>query len=326
MSAGPDERADLAPFDGVVAEIDAEVRRRRASGDLPARLERDLDELFLAYSPMGGHHGGMEDALRMVDAATFVDPVVPVASAKSGGALVKRTVRQLTLWYVGYVTHQVNQFATASNRALHIMAEQVDSLRRAVELQALPPAPVVTAEWAQRAGAWWMAPALSALADARGRVLHAAAGDGWLVHTLTARGVDAYGVDPRPGAGPDATGELREEGVLDHLRAVSSGALGGIVLTGVVEGLAPGERASLLEAISDGLAPGGRLVVHSLSRREWEGSDAPLEADLAPGRPLRPETWRHLLGDAGFIVTTHDGPEGRDYVVIATSAEAPTPA
>jgi hypothetical protein len=326
VSAERDERSDLAPFDDVVAEIDAEVRRRRASGDLPARLERDLDELFLAYSPMGGHHGGMEDALRMVDAATFVDPVVPVASAKSGGALVKRTVRQLTLWYVGYVTHQVNQFATASNRALHIMAEQVDALRRAVELQALPPAPVVTAEWAQRAGAWWMAPALSALSDAPGRVLHAAAGDGWLVHTLSARGIDSYGVDPRPRAGHDATGELREEGVLDHLRAVSSGALGGIVLTGVVEALAPGERRVLLEAISDGLAPGGCLVVHSLSRREWEGPDAPLEADLAPGRPLRPETWRRLLGDDGFIVTTHDGPEGRDYVVIATSAEAPAPA
>ena len=36
-----------------MAEIDAEVARRRASGDLPAGLERELDELFLEFSPVG---------------------------------------------------------------------------------------------------------------------------------------------------------------------------------------------------------------------------------------------------------------------------------
>jgi hypothetical protein len=323
--SGSPERGDLADFDEVLAEIDAEVRRRRANGDLPARLERDLDELFLAYSPMGGQHGGMDDALRMVDAATFVDPVVPVASAKSGGAIVKRGVRQLTLWYMGYVTHQVNQFAMATNRALHVVAEQVDSLRRAVDLQAVPPAPVITADWTHRADAWWTAAALSALAESPGRVLHAAAGDGWFVHTLRARGLDAYGVDPRGLAGHDPSGELRDEGVLDHLRAVPAAALGGIVLTGVVEGLAPAERAMVLEALGDRLTPGGCLVLHSLSRREWEGADAPPEADLALGRPLRSETWRRLLEAAGFVVTTHEGPEGRDYVLIATSADPAAP-
>lgn len=323
MSAASEEQSDLADFDEVLAEIDAEVRRRRASGDLPARLERDLDELFLAYSPMGGHHGGMDDALRMVDAATFVDPVVPVASAKSGGALVKRGVRQLTLWYVGYVTHQVNQFATATNRALHVMAEQVDSLRRAVELQSVPPAPIVTVEWAHHAGAWWTQPAVLALTGVPGRVLHAAAGDGWLVHALSAKGFDAYGVDPRPSAGQGATGDIREEGVLDHLRAVPAGALGAMVLTGVAEALSPGERRAIVDALADRLAPGGCVVLHSLSRREWEGAEGPPEADLAAAHPLRPDTWRQLLTVAGFDATALDGPAGRDYVVIATRAEAP---
>jgi hypothetical protein len=316
----PEERVELDDFAELLAEIDAEVEQRRANGDLPARLERDLDELFLAYSPMGGHHGGMDDALRMVDAATFVDPVVPVASAKSGGALVKRGVRQLTLWYVGYVTHQVNQFAMATNRALHVLTEQVDGLRRQVDLLSTPPAPVVTPPWVCSVDAWWIAPALSALERVPGRILHAAAGDGWLLPTLSARGIDAYGVDPRP-AGAESVGERRTEGVLDHLRAIPAGGLGGILLTGVLEAAGPAERPAIVTAAVSRLAPGGRLVLHSLSRREWEGESAPPEADTVPGRPLRPETWRHLLGPFGLAVELLEGPEGRDYLVIATAAE-----
>ena len=38
----------------VMAEIAEEVRLRRASGDLPPKLERELDELFLAHSPVAG--------------------------------------------------------------------------------------------------------------------------------------------------------------------------------------------------------------------------------------------------------------------------------
>ncbi|HEY1651598.1 MAG TPA: hypothetical protein VGG09_06915, partial [Acidimicrobiales bacterium] len=61
----------------VMAEIAEEVRLRRASGDLPPKLERELDELFLAHSPIGVRGGDLGEALRMVDAATFFDPVVP---------------------------------------------------------------------------------------------------------------------------------------------------------------------------------------------------------------------------------------------------------
>src|SRR5580692_5287603 len=70
-----DPRAYVAQ---VMSEIEDEVRLRRASGDLPPKLERELDELFLAHSPVAGRGGDLTDALRMVDAATFVDPVVPV--------------------------------------------------------------------------------------------------------------------------------------------------------------------------------------------------------------------------------------------------------
>jgi hypothetical protein len=319
-----DNRAYLAR---VMNEIDEEVRARRASGDLPPRIERELDELFLAFSPVGGRTGGLREALRMVDQATFIDPVVPVASAKSGGAMVKRGLRQLSLWYVGYVTHQVSQFATAVSRSLHLVSEDLDDMRRRLDGQRVPPAPVVEVQWAHHRGAWWVPAALKALGGAPGRVLHAAAGDGWLVDACRDAGIDAYGVDP--GRDVDdrsdvGTLDLRREPVASHIAATQSAALGGIVLTGVVEALAPGERAQLLELVGDRLAPDGVVVVHSLSPAEWAAADLPVEADLAVGHPLRPETWAHLFGQLGFEVEVTSGASAggagsaRDYVVVGT--------
>ena len=140
----------------VMAEIDEEVRRRRVSGDLPARVERELDELFLQHSPVAGRGGGLAEALRMVDAAAFIDPVVPVNSNRPGGAVVKKSLRSLNLWYVGYVTHQMSQLATAVSRSLHLLDDRVTELQRRLEAQQVPPAQVVEASWAIGADAWWV--------------------------------------------------------------------------------------------------------------------------------------------------------------------------
>lgn len=310
----------------VMAEIDEEVRRRRSSGDLPARVERELDELFLEHSPVAGRGGGVGEALRMVDAAAFIDPVVPVGSNKSGGAVVKKGIRSLNLWYVGFVTHQVSQFATAVSRALHLLDDRVVELRQQLDAQRIAPAGVVEAQWAVGADAWWVPGALDALRGAPGRVLHAACGDGWLVRSLTGKGVDAYGVDPRPGPVDRAELDdidLREEDVVEHLRAVEPAALGGLVLSGVVDAMTHGEREHLLQAVGERLAPDGVLVVHSLTPAAWASDAAPPEADLSTGRPLRPATWAHLLAPRGYEVTVVDGPSGSDYVVTAALRGAP---
>ena len=78
---------------------------------------------------MAGRGGGLDQALRMVDAAAFIDPVVPISSNKSGGALVKKGLRTLNLWYIGYVTHQVSQFAAAVSRSLHLLDDRLAELR-----------------------------------------------------------------------------------------------------------------------------------------------------------------------------------------------------
>ena len=185
-------------LDEVRREIDDEVRRRRASGDLPPNIERDLDQLFLAHSPLGGRSAALRDMLRLVDASVFIDPVVPVASRRPGGTAVKRGLRSLSLWYLRYITHQVSEFATAVSRALHVLDVQVTELRRKMDALEVPPSGAVEVPWAHNRDAWWVEQVARTLTGRRGRVLHAACGRGWLVDVLVARDVDAYGVDRAP--------------------------------------------------------------------------------------------------------------------------------
>jgi SAM-dependent methyltransferase len=314
-----------AYIEQVMAEIAEEVRLRRASGDLPPRLERELDELFLAHSPIGVRGGDLAEALRQVDAATFIDPVVPVDSERAAGAFVKKGMRSLLMWYVGWVTHQMSQSASAMSRALHIVDDRLKELERAAAAQKASGAGVVEFSDLSGVDSWWVEPALAALATAPGRVLHAACGDGWLVRRFGAAGIDAYGVDPRSALVDRAelgVLDLRGEDVADHLRAVAASALGGVVLSGVVEGLAGGERTQLLADVASRLAPGGTLIVHSVTRATWDSSDAPVGADLAPGHPLRAETWCELLGGrGGYTASAVPGPGGRDFLVTAVRAD-----
>ena len=214
----------------VMAEIAEEVRLRRASGDLPPKLERELDELFLAHSPVAGRGGDLGEALRMVDAATFIDPVVPVESERAAGAVVKKGMRSLLLWYVGWITHQMSQSASAVSRALHIVDDRLKELERQVEVQRVAGGAVVEFPALHGPDAWWVEPAVAAVAKAPGRVLHAACGDGWLVRRIDAAGGRRLrGRPPRP---PRRTGaelgmlDLRGEGVAEHLRAVAAGGPG----------------------------------------------------------------------------------------------------
>lgn len=310
---GADTPADDGYLARVMAEIDQEVRRRRP--ELPAKVERELDELFLAHSPMAGRGGALGDSVRMVESTAFIDPVVPVASNLPGGALVKKGLRSANLWYVGWVAHQVSQFAAAVSRSLRLVDDGLTDLRRRLDTLAEAPAPVLDAG---SPDAWWVPAALDAVGGAPGRVLHAACGDGWLVTQLADKGVDAYGVDPRPGALGAAelgSADVRDEDLADHLRAVAPAGLGGVVLSGVVDGMSAGQRTQLLGLALDRLAPEGVLVVHSLSPAGWDAESAPPEADLAPGRPLRGRTWPLAL--PGCAVEVHEGPEGLDYLVVA---------
>ena len=294
-------------LDEVMAEIDAEVRRRRASGDLPAGLERELDELFLEFSPVGLQgRARLRETLSLVDGSAYVDIAVPTASNKAVGSYIKRLMRKGLGWYMNFIVTQIVKFAWSVSRMFHVVVDHIEDLEAAVEAHRSPDLPASVAPSASDGGSWWAAAAVEALAGVTERVVVADCGDASLVEALLVAGVDAYGVDPSDLAlepALDRGVDVRAEPALDHLEVVADEALGGIVLTGSVQWLRPNERERVLDLVSSRLAVDGTFVLHSASPAAWAASAPPVVRDLAPGHPLHPETWAHLLGGRGFVVT-----------------------
>jgi hypothetical protein len=317
-------------LDEVMAEIDAEVRRRRASGDLPAGLEQELDELFLEFSPVGLQgRARLRETLSLVDGSAYVDIAVPTASNKAVGSYVKRFIRKSLGWYMNFIVAQIVKFAWSVSRMFHVVVDHIEDLEAVVESQKSPDLPGEVVPAAHPGGDWWSGPAVEALVGVTDRVLIGDCGDGSLVGAMVAAGVDAYGVDPsdlvlEPAL--DRGLDVRAERVLDHLEVVAAEALGGIVLTGSVQWLRPNEREHLLERVATRLCVGGTLVVHSTTPEGWAQSVPPVVRDLAPGRPLHAETWAHLLGTRGFAVTrtVPGGADRRLAHADAGSADADT--
>ena len=249
---------------------------------------------------------------------------------RAAGAVVKKGMRTLLLWYVGWITHQVSQFASAVSRTLHIVEGRLQELERKVEAQRVPSAGVVEVPGA--------APGrrLVGRAGGRGRERRSpaasctppAATGGWC------------GRSSPPAATPTGStrgptlveqgvltvSDLRGEDLADHLRAVAPAGLGAIVLSGVVDGMSGGERAQLLRLIGTTLAPDGVLVVHSLSRSAWDGGRR-----AARGRsgsragPCGRRPGGTSSSESGYDATVAHGPGGADYLVTAVRATVPPP-
>jgi len=293
-------------LDEVMAEIDAEVRRRRASGDLPAGLEAELDELFLEFSPVGLQgRARLRETLALVDGSAYVDIAVPTASNKAVGSYVKQLIRKGLGWYMNFVVAQIVKFAWSVSRMFHVVVDHLEALEAAVELTASPDLPVDAVPATATGTSWWAPATVEALTGVTDRVLVADCGDGGLLDLLGAAGVDAYGVDPSDLVLEPALArglDVRSEGIIDHLDVVAAEALGGMVLTGSVQWLRPVERERLIDVVASRLAVGGTLVIHSGTPEGWAATVTPVVRDLAPGRPLHAETWDHLLGSRGFAV------------------------
>ncbi len=314
---GADATARAKYLNEVMAEIDAEVRRRRASGDLPAGLERELDELFLEFSPVGLHgRARLRETLALVDGSAYVDVAVPTESQKLVGSLVKRLIRKAMGWYIGFIVHQIVKFAWAVSRMFHVVVDHVEDLEASVDAQRTPELPASALPEVDPGSSWWSATAVAAMSGVSGRVLHAECGNGSLVSALLAGGVDAYGVDPTESVIEPAIEQgldVRAESVLGHLEVVADEALSGMVLSGSVQWLHPNQRDRLVHLAASRLAVDGVLVIHSSTPESWMAGTSHLISDLAPGRPLHAETWGHLLAQLGFgaAAVTRGGDERR---------------
>jgi len=295
---------DEAPLDlsRIQADINEEVRRRRASGDFPPGLERELDAVFARYAP-AGVGDDFDAVMDSAETQSFVHADVPTGSRVPAAAYVKRFVRKLTGWYARFLTQQITAFNGAITRAVRLLGARVDDLevitvrageRSLAEIRDHRPSPDLSG---------WVELVVAEMAPGRGRVLHTECGAGATLIALAAAGVDAYGVEPVEKLAVDASQsglDVRGDDALAHLRALPESGLGGLVLSGCVDNRALGELLEIADRAAAVVAPGGRVVVLSEGPAAWARHTDPLVADLAPGRPLHPETWCHLLGERGF--------------------------
>ena len=245
-SSTPTDRARY--MDQVMAEIDAEVKRRRASGDLPAGLERELDELFLEFSPVGLQgKARLRETLALVDGSAYVDTAVPVASQKAVGSTVKRLIRKTIGWYVGFIVHQIVKFAWSVSRMFHVVVDHIEDLEAAVDTQRTPELPDSAVPVTDPGSSWWSAEAVAAFAGVEGRVLHVECGNGSLVDALVDRrrrrlrgGARRPAIESAVERGLD----VRSESMLGHLEVVADEALSGLVLAVRCSGSIPTRGAA----------------------------------------------------------------------------------
>ncbi len=304
----------LGPLDlrQVLVEIDEEVARRRASGELPPGLEQELDATFARFAPAASTGGDAASVLAAAERSAFVDVDVPTASTLPGGPVLKKALRKGMAWYLRYLAQQTSAFNAAAVRALRSIDERLAALEQISSAASPPLRAAVAALEPAPTPEDLVAVAVAACRGASGRVLVADAGDGAAVRALTGAGLDAYGLDPRRTAANRALADgldVRVGEVATHLAGVAPGVLGGVVLSGVVDRLPIAGTLALAEAASRALAPGAVLVVRSTSPTAWARRLDPVAADLSPGRPLAPDTWVHALTGLGLVVEgVREGP------------------
>ena len=308
------QSADRAYLNQVRREIDAEVRRRRAAGDFPPSFERKLDELFARFTPVGTHDDRFSESLKLADRSAYFDIRVPIGARRRPRGFVKWALWSAEAWFVNYVVNQLNHFSSSVMRVLHLVDDRLDDLEQ--DVAALQP-PVLDQEMLLpgpdlRPFLEMLVARLTNSQAPAGRVLHADCGDGLLLESLAAQGVDAYGVDPGSDAADRASVsglDVRRDDVLGHLSAVGASTLKAVVLSGSVDRLNLLEHRRLMRLAEEAVAPGGVVAVVGITPSTWADAVGPVVADLSGARPLHAETWSYLLGEIGLQdISLHYGP------------------
>ena len=305
--------ATVIDFARLQAEIDDEVRRRRAAGDFPPGLERELDAAFARYAPAGST-ADFGEVLAAAETQSFVHVDVPTGSRLPGVGYLKAVLRKLMSWYLRFVAAQVTAFAGSITRAVGLLGRRVDSLEKGAATAGARSLDELGGQAEGPDLGSWIPFVVERLGGPdRRRVLHAECGPGALLAALAATGADVYGVEPieaRAVAAGRRGLDVRADAALDHLRALPDASLGGLVLSGCVERLPLGIVLELADQAVRVLAPSAVLVVLSGTPSAWAAGSDPVVADLAPGRPLHPATWCHLLEVRGFTgVSSSPGPD-----------------
>lgn len=109
--------------------------------------------------------------------------------------------------------------------------------------------------------------------------------------------------------------------VADALASTPDASVSAVVLAGAVDRLDLPGRVDLLGHALRVTAPGGVVVVLATDQAAWDRAVPVVARDLAPGRPLHPETWLLLLDRLGADdAVWHRPVEGSVHAVVGRVA------
>lgn len=317
------ERAAAGPLTAqehraLLSEIAAEVKARRASGALPASLERELAGAFAANAPVGTFDDDPAHLLQRAETTAHVNPAAPTESRLPGGSHAKLLLRRSIGWCLSWLAMQSTAFNAIATRMLRVLDLRLQRLEASV---GAPDSAVVDpvagrAEDRLEAAHPAVVKAIDDLPE--GRVLVARGGGGRICELLIDQGHDAYLVEPDPDASFDASArglDARPGRSAEHLHALPKATLAAIVLVGEPDEATPTAKIGLASAAFRALRPGGALVVLATDPASWGKTTTAAAADLSLGRPWKAATWTAVLGEIGFTADSVEAPKGTVVVV-----------
>ena len=295
-----DSQSDADYFQEVVAEIEAEARSRAATGEYPRALLRSLEEEFRRWIPDASLENGVEDTIRGIEAASYVDAAVPLASRSSLGSLVKWVVRRFTYFYHRHMAQQITALGIHVTRPLRLLdaiTKNIDRRLSALEDQfdvgVAARSELIAGITNTFVPEEFKGILSEHLTGAPGRVVFGDLFQPEFLKFLSQHGVDIYGVSP---TGDDVEAvDVRQEELLDHLNHLESDTLGGFVLCGVSDRGSLNEQLRVLRLLLLRSKPGARVAVTVAHPESLCSRLGPVATDLLHGRPLHPETWSYLL-------------------------------
>jgi len=308
---------DQMDLDRLIGELETEAARRRAEPGYPHDADARLHFELARRAPNAARSIPLHDVVALVEdaAAAQTEP------SPRSGARVKRSRRaviEVLRQRFAQLDARVASLGLAAAHALHDVIDRIEDLEQRVRALEPPdgpigPSPVPLEDSA--ALTQWRAVLAEGL-PAGERVLYAQSDPDEIVAHLRTEGVDAYAVTDagspyRPG--PD----VRFASLLDHLRAVPDRALGAVVLAGLPEAMSPGSVAPLVAELG---RVAGTVVIISEAPWWWRLRLGAVNADLALGRPLDPDTWLHAFHGVAMVGTAQYDPSGRSYrLVVGTT-------
>ena len=295
-----DSQSDAEYFQEVVAEIELEARRRAASGEYPRALLRSLDEEFRRWIPDASLESGIEDTIRSVEAASYVDAAVPLKSRSPVGSFTKWVVRRLTYFYHRHITQQITALGIHITRPLRLIDASLKNINRRLSLVEDQLDVGAAARSELIAGVSHIAASegikeilLEHFRGVPGRVLFGDLFEPSLLDFLRNQGVDIYGVTPNDEAA--AAVDIQQAELIEHLDHLDRNALDGFVLCGITDRSSLNEQLRALRLLLLRSRAGARAAIIVAKPELLLSRLGPVATDLLQGRPLHSETWCYLL-------------------------------